>query len=85
MESFFEPAAEPSTSGRSARAAAGTDYTPFMDDELRALDEELRALDDEQRAPTPHPVHSRSPTPSDIEYDEDGRITSRSKGKGRAD
>ncbi|KAG9094268.1 hypothetical protein FRC06_010997 [Ceratobasidium sp. 370] len=36
-------------------------------------------------APTPHNVSSRSPSPAPtVEYREDGRLTTRSKGKGRA-
>ncbi|KAG8719935.1 hypothetical protein FRC08_001596 [Ceratobasidium sp. 394] len=40
--------------------------------------------DDEPRAETPHPVHSRSPSPAAVEFNEHGRLTARAKGKGRA-
>ncbi|KAG9094990.1 hypothetical protein FRC06_010253 [Ceratobasidium sp. 370] len=37
---------------------------------------------DESRAQTPHSVHLRSPSPATTEYNEHGRLTTRSKGKG---
>ncbi|KAG9087126.1 hypothetical protein FS749_003142 [Ceratobasidium sp. UAMH 11750] len=40
--------------------------------------------EDGPRAPTPHSVHSRSPSPALVEFNEHGQLTARSKGKGRA-
>ncbi|KAG9085386.1 hypothetical protein FS749_004458 [Ceratobasidium sp. UAMH 11750] len=40
--------------------------------------------EDIPRAPTPHSVHSRSPSPAPVEFNAHGRLTARSKGKGRA-
>jgi hypothetical protein len=44
----------------------------------------LRGFVDDLRSPTPH-GSSRAPSPTPAaEYDEEGRLTARSKGKGRA-